>query len=95
MKCSKCGHTMQESTVSVGLCDLEPAAVIRGVPAFVCPNCGNRLYSAATMERLDEIRDGFGKPESLERLEVYNFTPVSTKATTTHGRIKPRAAASG
>jgi hypothetical protein len=73
MKCPRCEHLMVEERVSICLCDMNPPAKIAGVPAHVCPHCGERSYSMATAIRLDEIRDSFGQPHREEIMHVYEF----------------------
>jgi hypothetical protein len=71
---------MEARVVSVFLCEMTPAAKIDGVPAFVCAHCGERVFGADVAERLDEIRDGFGHPDHVESLDVYNFAASTTPA---------------
>lgn len=68
-RCPVCGGELVEKTVEKLLRGGNHTAVIQ-VQAEVCLHCGERLYSAATVRRFEEIR------AKLERQEVGDFQPL-------------------
>ena len=62
MKCYKCLEEAVEKQTNY-IVDLgQGIIIIRHVPAFVCPNCGEVLYTAAVAKKLeamvDSVRNG-------------------------------------
>jgi YgiT-type zinc finger domain-containing protein len=68
-KCPVCGGELVEKEVEKLLKGGVHTAVLR-VRAEVCLQCGERLYSAETIKRFEQIR------QKLERQEVAEFKPV-------------------
>lgn len=68
-KCPVCGGELVEKEVEKLLKGGVHTAVLR-VRAEVCLHCGERLYSAETVKRFEQIR------QKLERQEVAEFKPV-------------------
>lgn len=68
-RCPVCGGELVEKTVEKLLRGGNHTAVIQ-VQAEVCLHCGERLYSAATVRRFEEIR------AKLERQELGEFQPL-------------------
>lgn len=68
-RCPVCGGELVEKTVEKLLRGGNHIAVIQ-VQAEVCLHCGERLYSAATVRRFEEIR------AKLERQELGEFQPL-------------------
>jgi len=68
-KCPVCGGELVEKDVEKLLKGGVHTAVIT-VRAEVCLHCGERLYSAETVRRFEQIR------QKLERQEVAEFQPL-------------------
>ncbi|MEJ5365387.1 MAG: YgiT-type zinc finger protein [Desulfosoma sp.] len=68
-KCPVCGGELVEKHVEKLLKGGVHTAVIT-VRAEVCLRCGERLYSAETVRRFEQIR------QKLERQEVAEFQPL-------------------
>jgi len=68
-KCPVCGGEMMEKEVEKLLRGGIHTAVVRA-RAEVCLKCGERLYSAGTIRRFEQIR------AKLERQEVADFQPL-------------------
>ncbi|MEJ5199135.1 MAG: YgiT-type zinc finger protein [Anaerolineae bacterium] len=68
-KCPVCGGELVEKEVEKLLRGGVHTAVLR-VSAEVCLQCGERLYSAETVKRFEQIR------QKLERQEVAEFQPL-------------------
>jgi YgiT-type zinc finger domain-containing protein len=68
-KCPVCGGELVEKEVEKLLKGGVHTAVLK-VHADVCLRCGERLYSAETVRRFEQIR------QKLERQEVAEFKPV-------------------
>lgn len=65
-KCPVCGGELMEKEVEKLLKGGVDTAVLK-VQADVCLRCGERLYSAETVKRFEQIR------QKLERQEVAEF----------------------
>lgn len=68
-KCPICGGELVEKGVEKLLRGGKNTAVLT-VRAEVCLHCGERLYSAETVKRFEQIR------AKLERQEVSEFQPL-------------------
>lgn len=68
-KCPVCGGELVEKEVEKLLRGGVHTAVLK-VRADVCLQCGERLYSADTVKRFEQIR------RKLERQEVAEFQPL-------------------
>ncbi len=68
-KCPVCGGELVEKEVEKLLRGGVHTAVLK-VRADVCLQCGERLYSAETVKRFEQIR------RKLERQEVAEFQPL-------------------
>lgn len=68
-RCPVCGGELVEKTVEKLLRGGNHTAVLH-VQAEVCLHCGERLYSAETVRRFEEIR------AKLERQELGDFQPL-------------------
>ena len=67
--CPVCGGPLVHKQVEKILRGGVHTAVVQ-VEADVCQHCGERLYSAATVRRFEEIRD------KLARQDTADFVPV-------------------
>lgn len=55
MKCFACNDEMKQTTTS-HFVDLKKCMIIiKNVPCFECPQCGEKYYTDEVAERLDEI----------------------------------------
>ncbi len=68
-KCPICGGELVEKEVEKLLKGGSNTAVVR-VKALVCTRCGERLYTAATVRRFEQIR------RKLARQDVADFRPI-------------------
>lgn len=68
-RCPVCGGELVEKSVEKLLRGGNHTAVLQ-VQAEVCLHCGERLYSAETVRRFEEIR------AKLERQELEEFQPL-------------------
>ena len=71
MKCYKCtGDAVEKQTnyiVDLGECII----IIRRVPSFVCPVCGEVMYTAPVAKRLEQIVDS--AKSSLTEIVVMSY----------------------
>lgn len=76
MTCSSCGRSeLVEGRISTVFRSGDEWAVIRDIPAMVCPNCQEELIDDATAVRLDMMRaNGFSLEEASETMTVPVFT---------------------
>ena len=77
MKCIKCARPSEKSTFNhfIDLSDQvdRPCFVIvKGVPCYLCTECGERFIDGETMERLEEITDRVKDGLCME-VAVVNF----------------------
>jgi len=68
-RCLVCGGELVSKTVEKLLRGGHDTAVLE-VPAEVCLRCGERLYSADTVSRFEQIR------AKLERQDTTDFLPL-------------------
>jgi len=73
MKCSRCGGEMTERVVKFCSCNAVPPILIENVPALVCGTCGGEVFSDATVEVFEKIRDGAAPRPRIELMRVYDF----------------------
>lgn len=76
MTCTSCGHAgLVESHISTAFRAGDEWAVIRDIPAIVCPTCREEFIDDATAVRLDIMRaNGFASQEPSETMTVPVFT---------------------
>lgn len=75
MTCSSCERAqLVESRISTVFRSGDQWAVIRDIPAMVCPNCREELIDDATAVRLDMMRaNGFALEDASETMTVPVF----------------------
>jgi YgiT-type zinc finger domain-containing protein len=75
MTCSACERsTLAESRISTVFRVRDSWAVIRNIPAMICPNCREEFVDDATAVRLDMMRgDGLAPEEASETMTVPVF----------------------
>lgn len=72
MKCYKClGEAIEKKTNYIA--DLgQGVVIIRQVPSFVCPKCGEVMYTAAVAKKLEKLVD-YGR-NSLMEIVVMSYS---------------------
>lgn len=73
MKCELCGALMTEQEVTYTLQMDDKFIVVENVPAKVCPQCGEKLFSPETVDRLQKTAWGQKPPTRTIRAEVFDF----------------------
>ena len=73
MKCDICGAPMNEQMVTYTIQLDDKLVVVEHVPAKVCGQCGERLYSPETVERLQSTVWGQQEPSRLLQTPVFDF----------------------
>ena len=74
MKCDICGGPMVEQEVTYRIELDEKLIVVENVPAKVCVQCGERLYSAVTVERLQQTVWEKKTPSKVLETPVFDFS---------------------
>ena len=81
MKCLVCGGRMEEKRVTLARIYEEqpgtPYAIITDVPASVCKQCGEKVYTPEVVEKLQTIRRLVRKgarPKQTVEVPVYSLT---------------------
>jgi YgiT-type zinc finger domain-containing protein len=73
MTCDLCGAPLVEQEVTYAV-ELDGQwIIIEHVPARVCPQCGERLYSPDTVERLHQIAWEQKAPSRILETPVFDF----------------------
>lgn len=73
MTCDLCGSPLVEQEVTYSV-ELDGKwVIIEHVPAKVCPQCGERLFSAGTVERLQRIAWEQKAPRRTLATPVFDF----------------------
>ncbi|MBT4503918.1 MAG: type II toxin-antitoxin system MqsA family antitoxin [Gemmatimonadetes bacterium] len=76
MKCDICGGPVTEQTVTYRIELSDRLIVVENVPAKVCLQCGERLYSAGTVERLQRTVWEDKPPSRVLETPVFDFAGV-------------------
>jgi HTH-type transcriptional regulator / antitoxin MqsA len=73
MKCDVCGSPMKEQRVNYTIQMDDKLVVVEHVPAKVCDQCGERLYSPETVERLQKTVWEQQSPSRVLQTHVFDF----------------------
>jgi len=73
MKCDLCGAPMVEQEVTYILEIDRKLIVVEHVPARVCPQCGEKLFSPETVERLQKTIWDQKEPTRVIQTPVFDF----------------------
>lgn len=73
MKCDMCGSPLMEDMVTYTIQLDEKLVVVEHVPAKVCTQCGERLYSPETVERLQTTVWEQRSPSRMLQTPVFDF----------------------
>ena len=73
MQCDLCGARMTEETVTYTLEVGGKLVVVEHVPARVCSQCGERLFSPETVERLQKTVWEQRGPSRVLETPVFDF----------------------
>ena len=73
MRCTVCGGTMVEQTVRFCACDATPPLIIENVPALVCEQCGEKVFSDSTIEGFESIKGSAVPYSHTLAIHVFDF----------------------
>jgi len=73
MTCDVCGSPMSEQMVTYTIQLDEKLVVVEHVPAKVCAQCGDRLYSPDTVDRLQKTVWEQRSPSRILQTPVFDF----------------------
>ena len=73
MKCDVCGSLMSEQMVTYTIQMDDKLVVVEHVPAKVCDQCGEWLYSPDTVERLQKTVWDQRSPSRVLQTPVFDF----------------------
>lgn len=73
MACDLCGAQVAAATVTYPLELAGGWVLIEGVPARVCPQCGESLFDPDTVARLQQIARGGQQPQRIRETPVFDF----------------------
>ena len=76
MKCDICGGPLAEQNVTYRIELDSRLIVVENVPAKVCLQCGERLYSADTVERIQKTVWEGRPPSRVLETPVFDFAEV-------------------
>lgn len=72
--CAECGERCEERAISLALPRAESGlAVVKNVPAEVCPACGETRFSLRTTGRLMALFRRNDPPEDVVLVPIYNL----------------------
>jgi len=77
MKCDLCGASMIKREVTYTLEMDGKFIVVEHVPAKVCPQCGEKLFSPETVERLQKTIWEQKEPVRVMQTPVFDFASGS------------------
>lgn len=78
-KCFSCGSDMEEKTISTETGWGKYKLTIDGVKAYVCPNCGEVVFSAEEVHMLQELGKSLSNLDEGERPDILNVTDVADR----------------
>ena len=74
MECAFCGGELKKTTVTFSYEEDDTYIFVEHVPAEVCPQCGEKLYTPEVTEALLKIAGEPIKPAKFIQVPVYDFT---------------------
>lgn len=84
MKCNECGTEMVFENTEINSGWGSYKVVIKEVPAFVCKNCGNKLYKAEDIKMIEKLSISLSeledKPEFINLKEAADLLRVSNQS---------------
>jgi len=72
-RCSFCGGELTEQQTTFVYEDDGHMWLIRGVPAFVCAQCGEKEYSEATTRQILALLDAPPRPVEILHVPAYDL----------------------
>ncbi|MDI6604074.1 MAG: helix-turn-helix domain-containing protein [Thermoanaerobacteraceae bacterium] len=76
-KCYFCGADMEERTISTTAGWEKYKLTIDGVKAYVCPNCGEMVFSAEEVHMLQELGKSLSNLNENDRPDILNVSEVA------------------
>ncbi len=73
MKCVYCGYSVEKKVVNFIYDENDRYIVIENVPANVCRNCGEKLYSPEVTDQLLKFARNEFKPVKTIEIPVFDF----------------------
>lgn len=77
MKCDLCGGEQVEKEVTYSIYFEDRLHIIEHVPAKVCLQCGERLYSPTTVEKIQKAIWNRRKPDRVIEAPVIDFVSLA------------------
>ncbi|KXS40968.1 MAG: DNA-binding domain-containing protein, excisionase family [Candidatus Frackibacter sp. T328-2] len=77
MKCYLCGHDMEKGTTKVNAGWGKYDLVIKGVEAFICPECGEKVYTSKEIDMIQELSESLSQANKNQRPDVLNVEEVA------------------
>lgn len=74
MKCTFCGGELKKTTVTFSYEEDDIYILVEHVPAELCSQCGERLYTPEVTEALLHLAKQPVKPARIIHVPVYDFT---------------------
>lgn len=75
-RCDLCGGPIQEQRVTYSIEFEGRLHIIERVPARVCLQCGERLFSPETVEKIQNAIWHGQKPKKFARLPILDFVSI-------------------
>lgn len=76
-KCYLCGTDMEERTISTTAGWGKYKLTIEGINAYVCPKCGETVYSAQEMHMIQELSKSLANLQEKKRPDLLNVTEIA------------------
>lgn len=77
--CFICNTPMENKIISIKSSWGDYEIIIKGVKAYVCPNCGEKVFSPDDTEMIQEITEKLSeiKTKSIKKGDILNLTDVA------------------
>jgi YgiT-type zinc finger domain-containing protein len=80
MKCVFCGGTLKRDLVTFTYEDEDTYMLVEHVPAEVCSQCGEKLYTPEVTEALCAFAKHPMEPVKMRQVPVYDFPGIPVRA---------------
>jgi len=77
IKCYACGEEMKKEITEVKSEWGKYELIIKGVEAYVCPNCGEEVYDREEMHMIQNLSESLSEQSEDNRPEVLNVKEVA------------------
>ncbi|MFQ4139278.1 YgiT-type zinc finger protein [Nodosilinea sp. PGN35] len=80
-KCHVCGSNQSTTTYVTEIFDIDGKFyLVENIPATVCSNCGEEVFSRETTENIREMLHGEGEPSRSISVDVFAYQSTQPRS---------------